>query len=165
MPRRRAAAPRWRVRQYPYEVYVFGKRVNHLRGSRQLSSGERVNLFKTRSYAVVGTWYLNQLCLCQYCAAARHLTSSNSVNRPFKQVLYSFPGKRRLNGLDTVFLTQQWHGQLFRSCRKVTYDFCNLCNKWHDFITNCEWWYVAHVVLFLVRYIPSSILLLSFQDE
>jgi len=33
-------------KQYPYEVYVLRKRVNHLSGSRQLSSGVRVNLFR-----------------------------------------------------------------------------------------------------------------------
>ena len=32
-------------KQYPYEVYVLRKRVNHLRESRQLSPGARVNLF------------------------------------------------------------------------------------------------------------------------
>ena len=32
-------------KQYPYEVNVLRKRVNHLRESRQLSPGARVNLF------------------------------------------------------------------------------------------------------------------------
>jgi hypothetical protein len=36
-----------RSKQYPYEVYVLRKSVNHLRESRQAFPGERVNLFST----------------------------------------------------------------------------------------------------------------------
>ena len=36
-----------RSKQYPYEVYVLRKRVNHLSEGRQAFPGERVNLFRT----------------------------------------------------------------------------------------------------------------------
>jgi len=34
-------------KQYPYEVYFLGKRVNHISEGRHPFSGERVNLFRT----------------------------------------------------------------------------------------------------------------------
>ena len=36
-----------RSKQYPYEVYVLRKSVNHLSEGRQAFPGERVNLFRT----------------------------------------------------------------------------------------------------------------------